>query len=217
MAVGVHSTFRDCSRHHLLRKQRLLKNPQNRSVAVPQPRSLAFRGDDCCLTANRAANRTNRRKIHCLIHRKIAKAPRHPPAGNRPNDHDNGGCLGASVLETNAVNAERGALWMERLANDKILENKLGKHLVWRTRDRRFQPAFGTGSEACCFLWKTTTDQGVPEDKAEPIQVLWTLLFLKTHDNHENLAARCGIGGDVCRKWRDKMSESPSSLEAATP
>ena len=105
-----------------------------------------------------------------------------------------------------------GALEMEAVANLRICQDMLGKHLCFATRDHHFREAFGISSQSAFILWTllNVSNEGPEGGKQE--HLLWVLLFLKTYNTQHDLAGRCGVCKDMFKLWRNLFFERFASL-----
>jgi hypothetical protein len=105
-----------------------------------------------------------------------------------------------------------GALEMEALANVRICQDKLGEHLCFATRDRRFREAFGISSKSAFILWTLLNVPNEGPQGGRKVHLLWTLLFLKTYGTQHDLSGRCGVSKDTFILWRNLFLKRIASL-----
>jgi hypothetical protein len=95
-----------------------------------------------------------------------------------------------------------GALEMEAVANLRICQDMLGKHLCFATRDHHFHEAFGIRSKSAFILWMLLNVPNEGPTGGQKVHLLvWVLLFLKTYNTQHDLAGRCGVCKDTFKLW----------------
>jgi hypothetical protein len=90
---------------------------------------------------------------------------------------------------------------MEAVANLRICQDMLGKHLCFATRDHRFREAFGISSKSAFILWTLLNVPNEGPAGGQKVHLLWVLLFLKTYNTQHDLAGRCGVCKDTFKLW----------------
>ena len=86
------------------------------------------------------------------------------------------------------------------MANLRICQDMLGKHLCFATRDSRFREAFGISSKSILWALLNVPNEGPEGGKQE--HLLWFLLFLKTYNTQHDLAGRCRVCKDKFKLWQ---------------
>lgn len=77
----------------------------------------------------------------------------------------------------------------------------LAKEKLSVKNDQSFRAHFGTSADVCSILWDNIRASRRCPRCIRPIHLLWSLLFLKTYDTTDVLAARVNTSPNTLRKW----------------
>ena len=91
---------------------------------------------------------------------------------------------------------------------DRIANGAMSPHLSERTRLERYKELFGVTPLKAYLVWTyAVLENGYGNDphQFEKKHLLWALMFMKTYDRTNNLAARVGCDPKTFRKWVWKM------------
>ena len=91
---------------------------------------------------------------------------------------------------------------------NEIKEGHFASHLCADTLERRFISLFGVTLQICYLLWCMLDVANEGPEGACVCHLLWTLMFLKTYNTNDNLAADCKVDPKTFRKWKWLLLEA---------